>query len=39
MLFAELSLGETPIQISHLLFKGVTEYEQIKVPNAFDKIF
>ena len=31
--------GRNSNPISHLLFKGVTEYEQIKVPNAFEKYF
>ena len=31
--------GRNSNPLSHLLFEGVTEYEQIKVPNAFEKYF
>ena len=31
--------GRKSNPLSHLLFEGVTEYETIKVPNAFEKYF
>ena len=31
--------GRNSNPLSHLLFEGVTEYETIKVPNAFEKYF
>ena len=31
--------GRKSNPLSHLLFEGVTEYEQIKVPVAFEKYF